>query len=75
MRDVYRSLLTVLAGVLALWLILGFWPLSVGSRVTLSLLVILVCGAMLWRQCRASQLRAQALRDLSLIHISEPTRP
>lgn len=64
MRDVYRSLLTVLAGVLALWLILGFWPLSVGSRVTLSLLVILVCGAMLWRQCRASQLRAQALRDI-----------
>ncbi|WP_376753180.1 OmpA family protein, partial [Kluyvera ascorbata] len=55
---------TVLAGVLALWLILGFWPLSVGSRVTLSLLVILVCGAMLWRQCRASQLRAQALRDI-----------
>ncbi|WP_270502605.1 OmpA family protein [Kluyvera ascorbata] len=64
MRDVYRSLLTVLAGVLALWLILGFWQLSVGSRVTLSLLVILVCGAMLWRQCRASQLRAQALRDI-----------
>ncbi|SUG34725.1 Uncharacterised protein [Salmonella enterica subsp. arizonae] len=47
MRDVYRSLLTALAGVLALWLILGFWPLSVGSRVALSLLVILVCGAML----------------------------
>nr|WP_312655819.1 OmpA family protein [Kluyvera ascorbata] len=47
-----------------MWLILGFWPLSVGSRVTLSLLVILVCGAMLWRQCRASQLRAQALRDI-----------
>ena len=64
MRDVYRSLLTVLAGVLALWLILGFWPLSVGSRVTLTLLVILVCGAMLWRQRRASQLRAQALGDI-----------
>ncbi|MBJ9260160.1 OmpA family protein [Citrobacter amalonaticus] len=64
MRDVYRSLLTALAGLLALWLILGFWPLSVGSRVALSLLVILVCGAMFWRQFRASQLRAQALRDI-----------
>ncbi|MDK7098756.1 OmpA family protein [Klebsiella aerogenes] len=64
MRDVYRSLLTALAGTLALWLILGFWPLSVGSRVALSLLVIIVCGAMLWRQRRASQRRSQALRDI-----------
>ncbi|EIS6476735.1 OmpA family protein [Salmonella enterica] len=64
MRDVYRSLLTALAGVLALWLILGFWPLSVGSRVALSLLVILVCGAMLWRQRRASQARATAVREI-----------
>lgn len=55
MRDVYRSLLTALAGVLALWLILGFWPLSTGSRLALSLLVILVCGAMPGRQRRASQ--------------------
>lgn len=64
MRGVYRSLLTALAGVLALWLILGFWPLSVGSRVALSLLVILLCGVMLWRQRRASQRRTQALRDI-----------
>ncbi|MEX3021807.1 OmpA family protein [Kluyvera sp. STS39-E] len=64
MRDVYRILLTVLAGVLAMWLILGFWPLSVGSRVALSLLVLLICGAMLWHQQRASQLRAQALMEM-----------
>ncbi|EHU6820695.1 OmpA family protein [Salmonella enterica] len=64
MRGVYRSLLTALAGVLALWLILGFWPLSVGSRVALSLLVILLCGVMIWRQRRASQRRTQALRDI-----------
>lgn len=64
MRDVYRSLLTALAGVLALWLILGFWPLSIGSRVALSLLVMLVCGAMLWRQRRVAQIRAQALREI-----------
>lgn len=64
MRDVYRNLLTALAGVLALWLVLGFWPLSAGSRVALSLLVILVCGVMLWRQHRASQVRAPALRKI-----------
>ena len=64
MRDVYRSLLTALAGLLALWLILDFWPLSVGSRVALSLLVVLVCGAMLWRQHRASQLQIQAMMDI-----------
>ena len=40
MRDAYRSLLTALGTVLALWLILGFWPLSTGSRVALSLLVV-----------------------------------
>lgn len=64
MRDVYWTLLTTVAGVLALWLILGFWPLSVGSRVALSLLVTLVCGVMLWHQRRASQSGAQALRDI-----------
>ena len=57
MRDAYRSLLTALGAVLALWLILGFWPLSTGSRVALSLLVILVSGMMFWRQHRASLVR------------------
>lgn len=55
MRDVYRALLTVLTGLLVLWLILGFWLLSVGSRVVLCLLVILVCGSVLWREWRVSQ--------------------
>ncbi|UYK97749.1 OmpA family protein [Pantoea stewartii] len=64
MRDAYRSLLTALGAVLALWLILGFWPLSTGSRVALSLLVVLVSGVMLWRQCRASRTRATALREI-----------
>lgn len=63
MRDIYRSLLTTLAGLLTLWLILGFWPLSVGSRIALSLLVILVCGVMLWREHRISQPRGPALID------------
>ncbi|SFE91748.1 Outer membrane protein OmpA [Phytobacter palmae] len=64
MRDAYRSLLTALGVVLALWLILGFWPLSSGSRVALSLLVVLVSGGMLWRQRRASQARTTAVRDI-----------
>ncbi len=64
MRDAYRSLLTALGAVLALWLILGFWPLSTGSRVALSLLVILVSGVMFWRQRRASLARATAVREI-----------
>ncbi|HIE4239706.1 TPA: OmpA family protein [Serratia marcescens] len=64
MRDAYRSLLTALSAVLALWLILGFWPLSVTSRVALSLLVILVCGMMLWHQRRAVRSLAAAVRGL-----------
>ncbi|MDD7995070.1 OmpA family protein [Kosakonia radicincitans] len=64
MRDAYRSLLTALGAVLALWLILGFWPLSTGSRVALSLLVVLVSGMMFWRQRRAAQARATAVREI-----------
>ncbi|MDR2263417.1 MAG: OmpA family protein [Enterobacter asburiae] len=64
MRDAYRSLLTALGAVLALWLILGFWPLSTSSRVALSLLVVLVSGVMFWRQRRASQARATAVREI-----------
>jgi len=64
MRDAYRSLLTALGAVLALWLILGFWPLSTGSRVALSLLAVLVSGVMFWRQHRTSQARATAVREI-----------
>lgn len=69
MRDAYRSLLTALGAVLALWLILGFWPLSTGSRVALSLLVVLVSGVMFWRQRRASQARATAVREIVNEHL------
>lgn len=65
MRDVYRILLTSLAGLLALWLILGFWPLSIGSRVVLCLLVILACGIVLWRDWRVSQRRQSAVHEIS----------
>lgn len=65
MRDLYRSLLTITAAVLALWLILGFWPLSTASRAAISLLIILVCSAGLWLQWRTSQARAEAARDIA----------
>lgn len=64
MRDAYRSLLTATGTVLALWLILGFWPLSTSSRVVLSLLVVLVSGVMFWCQRRASLARATAVREI-----------
>ncbi|SUI81405.1 Outer membrane protein OmpAb [Serratia quinivorans] len=64
MRDAYRSLLTALGAVLALWLVLGFWPLSITSRVALSLLVILIASMMLWRQRRAALTLAAAVSDL-----------
>ena len=65
MRDVYRILLIVLTSLLALWLILGFWPLSVGSRVVLCLLVMLVCGIVLWRERRVSQRRHETVHDIA----------
>ncbi|TBL65002.1 OmpA family protein [Hafnia alvei] len=55
MRDIYRALLTALAVFFALWLILGFWPLSMSSQVALCLLVILVGGVVLWREWRVLQ--------------------
>lgn len=64
MRDAYRSLLTALGAVLALWLILGFWPLSTGSRVALSLLVVLVSGGLFCRLRRASHARTTAVREI-----------
>ena len=65
MRDVYRSLLTALGALLALWLVLGFWPLSVTSRVVLSLLILLVAGVLLWRQWRVTKMRRKAVREVT----------
>ncbi len=64
MRDMYRSLLTALGAVLALWLILGFWTLSTGNRVALILLVVLMSGGMFCRQHLTSQARATAIRGI-----------
>ena len=64
MRDMYRSLLTALGAILALWLVLGFWPLSTGSRVALGLLVALAAGVIFWCQRRGSLARATAVREI-----------
>ena len=50
MRELSRTVLTLLAAVLALWLVLGFWPLSTVSRSVLSVCILLVCGAALWHR-------------------------
>ncbi len=44
MRDNARRLLTILTVILALWLVLGFWPLSIGNRVDLPVCAILLAG-------------------------------
>ncbi|WP_338557322.1 OmpA family protein [Erwinia sp. E_sp_B04_7] len=64
MRDVYRSLLTAFGALLALWLILGFWPLSVTSCVVLCLLIVLVSVFLLWRQWRVVHARTEAVREI-----------
>jgi len=69
MRDVYRTLLTILTGLLGLWLILVFWPLSVGSRLALCLLIIIACGMALWRDWRVS------LRRLGIAHEMNDVMP
>ncbi|NYU10961.1 cell envelope biogenesis protein OmpA [Enterobacteriaceae bacterium CCUG 67584] len=55
MREFPRVLLTMFATVLALWLVMGYWPLSRGSRFAFCLGISLICVAMLWSQWRRFQ--------------------
>ncbi|MEP9195232.1 OmpA family protein [Enterobacter kobei] len=71
MRELTRSLMTPLALLLALWLVLGFWPLSVGSRITLSLGILLAGGVALWCQWR-QQKRSRAVSDAIMEHSLPP---
>ncbi|WLI76908.1 OmpA family protein [Kosakonia sp. H02] len=64
-----RLLLTILALLLALWLILGFWPLSTTSRWGLSLLVLVAGGGGLWHQWRHHHSRRDALSRFSADHL------
>ncbi|MFB0713863.1 OmpA family protein [Buttiauxella noackiae] len=52
MRRLTSLILLLLAGCLALWLIIGFWPLGTASRVALSTVVVIVCGAVGYFQWR-----------------------
>lgn len=66
MRELSRTVLTLLAAVLALWLVLGFWPLSTVSRSVLSVCVLLVCGAALWHRWRRRQFVSIPVTEHSL---------
>lgn len=61
MRELSCMALAILTTVLALWLALDFWPLSAGSQMALSVCILLICGAVLWRQWRLFR-RGQATR-------------
>ncbi|EPC4315597.1 OmpA family protein, partial [Cronobacter sakazakii] len=59
MRERNRPLFTLFATVLALWLVLGFWPFSALNKLLLSVGILLTGGAALWYLRRYS-LRRQA---------------
>ncbi|WP_336285198.1 OmpA family protein [Citrobacter arsenatis] len=61
MRDYSRAFLTVFASILGLWLVLGFWLLSAGSRFALSVCILLISSVALWRQWRQFR-RGKAIR-------------
>lgn len=65
MHERSRLLLTILALLLILWLVLGFWPLSATNRWVLSLLAVFTAGVVLWRQWHHLQSRQDALGHYS----------
>ena len=56
MRAYSRIFLTIFAAVLALWLVLGFWPVSIWNRVALSVFILFMSGLVLWRLWRQHHL-------------------
>ncbi|HHL2559074.1 TPA: OmpA family protein [Yersinia enterocolitica] len=69
MRGLTPLLLLLLGTCLALWLILGFWPLGTGSRVVLSMLVVILCGAVgyfQWRKHNRNKVAHQSIADSTL---------
>ncbi len=71
MRVLSRGLLTAFALLLALWLVLGFWPLSASSRLVLSLCILLAGGVALWRQWR-QHLHRRAISETITEHSLPP---
>ncbi|WP_145931626.1 OmpA family protein [Yersinia bercovieri] len=69
MRGLTPLLLLLLGTCLALWLILGFWPLGTGSRVALSMLVVILSGAVgyfQWRKHNRNKVAYQSIADSTL---------
>ncbi|EEQ07770.1 OmpA family protein [Yersinia bercovieri] len=69
MRGLTPLLLLLLGTCLALWLILGFWPLGTGSRVALSMLVVILSGAVgyfQWRKHNRNKVAHQSIADSTL---------
>ncbi|KIU35979.1 hypothetical protein SR38_01980 [Atlantibacter hermannii] len=71
MRVLSRGSLTAFALLLALWLVLGFWPLSASSRLVLSLCILLAGGVALWRQWR-QHLHRRAISETITEHSLPP---
>jgi len=71
MRELSRGLLTALALLLALWLVLGFWPLSTSSRLALSLCILLAGVVAFWRQWRL-HLQCRAISETITEHSLPP---
>jgi outer membrane protein OmpA-like peptidoglycan-associated protein len=66
MRNLSKPLLVVLAFTLALWLVWGFWPLGLGSRLFLSAVVLVSAGGLGWRYWRQMQNMAESVVDIAL---------
>jgi hypothetical protein len=70
MRGLSKLILLLLATCLSLWLILGFWPLGIGSRVALSVLVVMISGAVGYFQWRR-----QNRDEIAHAHIADTVLP
>ncbi|MBS0053848.1 OmpA family protein [Yersinia sp. Marseille-Q3913] len=69
MRGLTPLLLLLLGTCLALWLILGFWPLGTGSRVALSMLAVTLSGGvgyLQWRKHNRNKVAHQSIADSTL---------
>lgn len=69
MRGLTPLLLLLLSACLALWLILGFWPLGTGSRVALSIVVVILCGGVgyfQWRKHNRYKVAHDSIADSTL---------
>ncbi|MFP2466723.1 OmpA family protein [Pseudescherichia vulneris] len=66
MRNLSKPLLVALAFTLALWLVWGFWPLGLGSRLFLSAVVLVLAGGLGWRYWRQMQNSVETVVDIAL---------